>query len=85
MKLAREIIEFLQSGKLPQDHNRAHKIILQSSQFTLVGEVLYYINRKTRQKRAVVPSHMRQKTLQETHAGRYSGHFSGRRLYDTLS
>ena len=78
------ISEFLRSGKLPQDKTRARKIALQSPQFALVDGILFYINPKTRHKRAVVPSCLQHKILQETHAGKYSGHFSGRRLYATL-
>ena len=57
---------------------------LQSSVFSLINGVVYHIDHKTRQKCAVVPSHLQEKLLRETHAGSYSGHFSGRRLYDTL-
>jgi hypothetical protein len=80
----KELREFLEDGKLPRDGERARKIALQASQFALVSGVIYYVNPKTRHKRAVVPGHLRQKMLQETHAGNYSGHFSGRRLYETL-
>ena len=80
----RKLSEFLQTGKLPDDPTRARKMALQHSQFAIVGGVVYYINPKTRCKRAVVPSHLQQRILQETHSGKYSGHFSGRRLYDSL-
>ena len=83
--VVKDIREFLQSGKLPEDQKRARKIVLMSPQFVLVAEVVYYVHPKTRNKHVVVPSHLREKILRETHAGKYSGHFSGRRLYDTLS
>ena len=80
----RELSEFLTSGKLPGDQVRARKVALQSSLFSLIDGVVYHIDHKTRQKCAVVPSHLQEKLLRETHAGSYSGHFSGRHLYDTL-
>ena len=82
--VVRELSEFLTSGKLPGDQVRARKVALQSSLFSLIDGVVYHIDHKTRQKCAVVPSHLQEKLLRETHAGSYSGHFSGRRLYDTL-
>ena len=80
----RELSEFLENGKLPEDEVKACKLALQSSEFALVDGIVYYVNPKSRCKRAVVPCQSRQKILQETHAGNYSGHFSGRRLYETL-
>ena len=80
----RELCEYLGSGKLPGDDVRARSIILQASQFTLIDGVVYRINPKTNHKCAVVPVQLQQKILRETHAGKYSGHFSGRRLYTTL-
>ena len=58
--------------------------MLQSAQLFLLDGTIYHVNSKTRHRRAVVPVHLRPKILKETHSGRYSGHFSGRRLYDTL-
>ena len=54
---------------------------LQSSNISLVDGVVCHIDHKTRQKCAVVPSHLQEKLLRGTHAGNYS---SGRCLYDTL-
>ena len=82
--MVKELSQFLSSGKLPENETRARKMALQSSMFSLVDGVVYHIDHKTRKKCAVVPSHLQEKLLRETHAGNYSGHFSGRRLYDTL-
>ena len=59
-------------------------MVLQRSQFALVNGVLYYVEPKTSRKRAVVPSHLQSRILQEVHSGNYSGHFSGRCLYNSL-
>ena len=37
-----ELIQFLESGNLPQDEMRARKMAQQSSQFTLMNGVVYY-------------------------------------------
>ena len=77
-------IDYLSHGSLPRDEAQAQKIVLQSAQLSMLDGVIYHVNSKTRHRRAVVPTHLRPKILQETHAGRYSGHFCGRWLYDTL-
>ena len=82
--VVRELREFLRSGKLPEDTVRARKMVLQRSQFALVNGVVYYVEPKTSRKRAVVPCHLQSRILQEVHSGNYSGHFSGRRLYNSL-
>ena len=73
-----DIISFLESDKLPEDNKRTRKIALQSSSFVLEDEVLYFLDAKHRyQKRAVVPDHLKEKVMKETHSGPFSGHFSG--------
>ena len=54
----KELYEFLQSGKLPEDTVKARKMALRQSQFAIVDGVVYYVDPKTRRKRAVVPSHL---------------------------
>ena len=41
-----EIMLFLEHGELPVDENHARKIALQSSQFVIVDNVLYFIHAK---------------------------------------
>ena len=80
----KELHNFLRTGKLPDDPIRARKIALQHSQFALIDGVVYYINTKTGGKRAVVLRQLRSSILKEVHSGKYGGHFSGRRLYNSL-
>ena len=80
----KEVMEFLSDGKLPEDQNTARKLVLQSSQFSLLDGVVYHIDHKTRHKCVVAPKHLQEELLKSTHGGAYSGHFSGRRLYNTL-
>ena len=44
-----------------------------------------YINPKTHNKLVVVPIHLRQAILHDTHSGKSSGHFFGKRLYNSLA
>ena len=81
----KELYEFLQSGKLPEDTVKARKMALRQSQFAIVDGIVYYVDPKTSHKRAVVPSHLQERILREAHSGSYSGHFSGRRLYNSLT
>ena len=80
-----EIIGFLTDGTLPSDDLKAKKIAGQSHVFSLVDDVLYYLDpRRGDQRRAVVPKQLRNQILEENHSGRMAGHFSGNRLYNTL-
>ena len=72
--------------KLPSDDKKAQKIALQSSNFTIEDEVLYFLDSKHKhRKRAVVPSHLRERVMKEVHGGPFSGHFSGNRFYNVLA
>ena len=82
----REMIDYLELGVLPGDDVRARRILLQSSQFTVIDGVLYFIDPKQRShKKAAVPEQLRQQILRETHSSPYAGHFSGQRLYNALN
>ena len=59
--------------------------VLQSSLFTIDNDMLYYVDPKQKhQKRVAVPKHLQEKVLRECHAGRMSGHFSGKRTYTSM-
>ena len=79
------VIEFLEKQVLPEDPTRAKKIALQSPLFTVVDGTLYYISKPTLHPRDVIPEHLKRKLLDVTHRGQMGGHFSGQRLYNTLS
>ena len=74
-----EMMDYLVSQKLPNDVHRARRLVLEASLFAVVYGLLYYVDPKRgNRKRAVVP---KAEILSEVHAGRFSGHFSGRCLY----
>ena len=79
-----EIKKYLSDGVLLQDLKIARKLALRALQFSLFNGVVYRTGLKSRHNCVVVPHHLREELLRVTHAGKYSGHFSGRRLFDTL-
>ena len=68
-----------------QTEKGARKIALQSPLFAIVDDTMYYLDPKCRSKRIVVPRPLRRKLLESVHTGRYGGHSSGKKLYDSLS
>ena len=80
-----EMIDYLVSRKLPDDIHRARRLVLEASLFAVMDGLLYYVDPKRgNRKRTVVPKALRTQILSEVHAGRFAGHFSGRRLYSSL-
>ena len=71
-----ETVMFLQKGELLLDEKRARQITLQSSLFTLVDEVLFFLDPKQEhRKRVIVPQHLREQLLQENHSSPIGGPF----------
>ena len=81
----REMVDFLREGKLPDDDQRARYMTLQRSLFMLEDEILYYLDRRQQYcKRAVVPRHLREQLLSQSHSSMMSCHFSGKKTYGAL-
>ena len=81
-----EVIILLENGELPTDQQRARKLALQEHLFVVIDRVLYHLNPKqNNHKQAVVPEHMRVRIMEESHRGPMAGHFTGHRLFNTLS
>ena len=80
------MIEYLKEGKLPTDPTTARKIAAQATQFVLLEGLLYFLDPRKRLKmRAVIPTHLKNKLIEEVHGGPLAGHFSSQRLFNTLS
>ena len=87
-----EIIQFLTQDTLPSDESRARKVALQAPLFAVIQDTLYFLDKPdtTRTEAAVprrvaVPKHLQRQIMEECHGGSMGGHFSGRRLFSTLS
>ena len=82
----RNMYDFLEAGTLPSSEQDAKETAAQAPSFTLIDKVLYFVDLKgDGRKCAAVPAHLRERILTENHAGLMAGHFSGNRLYCTLS
>ena len=80
------IVTFLKDGQLPADESIARKVALQAPLFALINDTLYFVDRKEpTRRRLVVPTHLKSQIMEECHGGKMGGHFSGSRLYNTLS
>ena len=81
-----EIVAFLEHNKLPMDDHKARKLALQSSLFSMVDGILYFVDsKKGSNRRVVLPKHLQQKVMEEAHGGTFGGHFCGPRLYAMLA
>ena len=80
-----EIVNFLTDGKLPSDEQRAKKIALQGNSFTIIDDILYYVDSKNGNRRwAVVPKQLQKQILEESHSGLMAGYFAVSRMYGAL-
>ena len=62
--------------RLPDDPEQSRKLVAKVSQFNLIDGILFYVDGKRgHNRRVVVPHHLREKLLQESH---------GLKLYNTL-
>ena len=75
-----------ESGKPPESEKQAKKLVLESPQYDMVDGVLHNENPVAPGSwRVVVPKDLRQSLLEEAqHSGRFAGHFSEKRIYETL-
>ena len=83
-----EIVEYVAKGTLPADPNRVRKIVLLSPQFSQIDDALFLVDTSGRRNwrvRAAVPRHLRTQLMEEHHRGPLGSHFSGERLFSTLS
>ena len=79
------LITFLEEGELPDDPKLAKRMVLEQSQYDLIDDILHHENPVDPGCwRQVVPPALREKLLNESHGGKFSGHFAEKKMYDTL-
>lgn len=68
---------YLESKTLPTDSSRAKRVLSQASKgYYVMDGVLYYEGSdRPDQRRLVVPSHLREKVIDEHHDSVFAGHF----------
>ena len=80
------VVSFLEHGTLPVDENAAKKIALAGCRFTILDQVLYWIDdSRGHRLRVCVPQCLRDKLLREAHNGKFAGHFSPKAVYSMLA
>lgn len=81
-------IGFLVCDKLPSNEQQARQIVEQALHFSVVDNVLYFVDSKSKgQKRSVVPIHLRKQIMEENHSSPMAGHFAYKqnvKLYKSL-
>jgi hypothetical protein len=77
-------ISYLRHHQLPADPERSQRVISQSPLFTLVNGVLCFTG-KGSAPRPVMPKHLHRQLMDEHHRGRYGSHFSGNKVFKTMS
>ena len=79
-----EIIDFLESGTLPESSKQARELALTKSQYVVQGHVLYYIASDITL-RVIPPRQSREKLFREVHSGPYGGHLREAKINGQLS
>ena len=82
-KELKEIIDFLESGILPNEEKQAKIIALTQSQYTLVDNVLYHVEQDG-SLRVMPPVGTREELFHQAHGGVYGGHLGDRKVYSEL-
>ena len=82
----RPIILYLKENSLPEDNQKAQEVVTLAQQFTMSDEVLYRTSQKQGElPQIVVPASLKQQIMEKHHAGILAAHFSGPRLFKTIS
>ena len=81
----KEIIQFLEDGKLPEKEASARRLALEKSRYEMIDGVLYFENSSAPGKsRIAVPQELRLTLISESHDGKFSGHFGEQKVYNLL-
>ena len=81
----KEIIQFLENGKLPEKEASARRLALEKSRYEMIDGVLYFENSSAPGKsRIAVPKELRLTLISESHDGKFSGHFGEQKVYNLL-
>ena len=80
------IFHYLEKGELPADEKEARKLVLESSQFSIVDSVMYFADNSLENwLRLAAPTSIHEKLLAENRSGMFSSHFSVKSLYEKLT
>ena len=77
------LIEYLETGILPQDDWTARPIVLTGGQYTLEDDVLYRVE-DDGTLRLIPPTNWRERLFAEAHGGRFGAHLSDAKVFSEL-
>ena len=79
------MISYLKHGELPNDQKLARRIVLESSKFEIVDDILHFENPVFPGRHCIAaPPSLRESLLNEAHSSCFGGHFSERKVLDRL-
>ena len=78
------IIDYISDGVLPENDKEPRQLILSSSKFTILDNILYHIE-SDKTLRVVVPETERKVLFDEAHAGMFGRHLRGAKIHSQLS
>ena len=82
--LLKVIIDYITDGVQPEDDKEARQLILSSSKFTVLDNILYHIESE-KTLGVFVPEIDRKVLFDEAHAGMLGGHLRGAKIHSQLS
>ena len=80
----RQVMEYLEGGKLPDDDKRARELTLSREQYLLLDGVLHFMA-KDKTLRIIPPTGDRQQLFQEAHGDAFGGHLREAKIAGVLS
>ena len=80
----RKVIQYLQSGVLPEDDVEARKLTMNEGQYSLVDGVLYHLD-ADKSLKIIPPTVDRETLFREAHQGVFSGHLREAKIHSQLA
>jgi len=78
------LYKYIESRTLPTEPEEARVVLASLPQFTLIEQILYYVDPTTSAIRLTVPEEYRRQIFHEHHGGPYGTHSSAPKVYDIL-
>lgn len=78
------MLTYLSEGLLPKDNKHAKELALTKSQYTLVDQALYHVERDNTL-RLIPPSLSRERLFTDVHSGPYGAHLHEAKVHGQLS
>ncbi len=80
----REIMDFVQSGTLPEEEKRARELVLAKTQYVVIDDILYHLQ-ADKSLRVIPPKGDREKLFHEAHDGAFGAHLQDKKVHSELN